>query len=499
MPQSASQARAEPSASTAAESNCLFERAAAAHVAGDLEQAQSLYETLIAEQAQHGAALRNLGLIALQKGAPAKALSLMQRAVAAAPQDPQAWRSLAKLQQGQGDQAAAVESLRRAMALRPDDSLYRRELVEALVAAGQADGATQEIRAFLERHPVVPDPRNAGQPVSVVALYGLQNPAFEIDGGGAGAGFSFTINSGHFKIEDVIDRRRHALTRVFLGAGSDAEALARRPAADIVINCIADAELEADSLARAQALLAGTRAAVINDPARVLPTTREQVAGLLAELPGLVFPKTLRCHVAEPEALSRAIEEAALSLPVIVRPVESQTGIDMRKIDNRDALAETASDFAGREVFVIAFHDFSDPADGLWRKMRLFGIDGQLIPEHRLILDHWNLHSADRLKLMRDDKRLRFEEIAFLEDWRAVVGAPAAAALEQVHGRLKLDYFGIDFALLPSGEVLVFEANAGMRINLDYIGDFPYQAGYIARITDAFKAMLAGRLASRAA
>lgn len=477
----------------------LFARAAALHGARRLGKAEALYRRLLEAEPGHGPALRNLGLIALQRGAPASALVLMQRAVAAAPADPQAWRSLGKLQQGQGDREAAIASFRRALALSPEQAVQRRDLVEALIAADRPDDATPEIKAYLERHPVVPDPRNGKQPVSVLALYGLDNPDFQVGGGPAGTGFSFTINSGHFKIEDVIDHERHALTRLFLGAGSDPEAIAARPAADLVINCIADAELEAESLARARALLAETEVPVINDPARVLPTTREQVNRLLGDLPGIVFPKTIRCRLGTPETLERAIEAAGLALPLIVRPVESQTGIDMHKLESAEELAEVAAGFAGREVFVIAFHDFSDPADGLWRKMRLFCIDGTLYPEHRLILDHWNLHSADRLKLMRDDKRLRLEEIRYLEDWRETVGAPAAAALEQLHGRLALDYFGVDFALLPGGEVLIFEANAGMRINLDYIGAFPYQAGYIARITDAFKAMLAARLGGRGA
>ena len=504
MPQSAKSisspeetAGLEPRAPNREGIQALFAEAAKLHGAGRLAKAEALYKQLIEREPGHGAALRNLGLIALQQGDPARAMVLLERAVAAAPQDPQIWRSLGKLQLSRGAQEAAIASFRRALALRPAEAQQRRDLVEALIATGRPAEATPEIKAYLERHPVVPDPRNAKQPVSVLALYGLENPAFEIDGGGGGAGFAFTINSGHFKIEDVIDHGHQKLYRLFLGAGSDPEAIRARPDADVIINCIADAELEAGSLARAEALLADCKVPVINAPGRVLPTRREEVCDLLGDLPGIVFPKTLRCHIDEKDSLACAVGTAGLALPLIVRPVESQTGIDMRKIEDADGLAEAAADFAGRTVFVIAFHDFSDPADGLWRKMRLFCIDGVLHPEHRLILDHWNLHSADRLKLMRGDKRLRLEEISYLEDWRATVGETAAAALERLHERLKLDYFGIDFAVLPSGEALIFEANASMRINLDYVGDFPYMTGYIARITDAFKAMLARRLAER--
>ena len=150
------------------------------------------------------------------------------------------------------------------------------------------------------------------------------------------------------------------------------------------------------------------------------------------------------------------------------------------------------------EVFLIAFHDFRCPADGLFRKMRFFAIDGRLYPEHRIVLDHWNLHSADRLKLMRGDCDLRREEFDFLESPGAMIVETALTALLEIPRRLGLDYFGIDFTVLPCGRALVFEANPAMRINLDYLEAFPYQAGYIARITDAFKAMLEARSGSSA-
>ncbi len=471
-----------------------FERAVALHGEGRLAEAKKLYQGLLKKTPGHGAALYNLGVIALQEGEQEQALDFFGRAVAVDPGHARALHSLGALQQTLGRLDTAADSFRRAIAARPAWSPPRRGLIQVLLDREQLGEAKAETRRFLEVQSVIADPRNKGQPRKVLALYGLDNPDFVL-GGQRGAAFTFAINSGHFKIEDVIDHGRLALDRAFLGGGSDLRRIAKVLAeSDLVINCIADPELESGSLERAMKLLRGSALPVINDPARVLQTSRDEIYRRLQGIEGLTMAKTLRRRIDKTTAAARLLEEAGLALPLIVRPVESHTGIDMRRAETEAELEQALADFAGREVFLIAYRDFSDPKDGLFRKMRLFCIDGRFFPEHRLILDHWNLHSADRLKLMRGRKSLRAEEFAFLEDYRAMIGPKAAAALDRLPAALGLDFFGVDFAVLPDGAALIFEANPAMRINLDYVAAFPYQAGYLARITDAFKAMLARRV-----
>ena len=501
--------RAKPAAAKPPARPGPFDRAVALHGEGRLAEARKLYQGLLKKTPGHGAALYNLGVIALQEGEQDQALDFFGRAVAADPGHARALHSLGALQQAHGQLDAAADSFRRAIAARPAWSPPRRGLIQVLLDREQLGEAKAETRRFLEVQSVIADPRNRGQPRKVLALYGLDNPDFVL-GGQKGAAFTFAINSGHFKIEDVIDHGRLALDRAFLGGGSDLRRIAKVLAeSDLVINCIADPELESGSLERAMKLLRGSTLPVINDPARVLQTSRDEIYRRLQGIDGLAMAETLRRRIeaavetgaetmAE-TAAARLLAETGLTLPLIVRPVESHTGIDMRKAETEAELARALADFAGREVFVIAYRDFADPRDGLYRKMRLFCVDGRFVPEHRLILDHWNLHSADRLKLMRTRKSLRAEEFAFLEDYRAVVGPTAAAALDRLPAALGLDFFGVDFAVLPDGEALVFEANPAMRINLDYVDAFPYQAGYLTRITDAFKAMMARRLAAAAA
>jgi hypothetical protein len=86
------------------------------------------------------------------------------------------------------------------------------------------------------------------------------------------------------------------------------------------------------------------------------------------------------------------------------------------------------------------------------------------------------------------------EEQRFLEDWRAVFGPLAAQAVEEAAGRLDLDYGGMDCALTATGEVLLFEANAGMLLHLDEpAAAFPYKHRHVPPIRDAFTRLILER------
>jgi hypothetical protein len=65
------------------------------------------------------------------------------------------------------------------------------------------------------------------------------------------------------------------------------------------------------------------------------------------------------------------------------------------------------------------------------------------------------------------------------------------AAIRAVGRRLDLDYAGCDFALLETGEVLLFEANAAMLAHPeDPAGPLAGKNPYVERIFTAFQAML---------
>jgi hypothetical protein len=100
--------------------------------------------------------------------------------------------------------------------------------------------------------------------------------------------------------------------------------------------------------------------------------------------------------------------------------------------------------------------------DGLFRKYRAMLLAGQIFPLHLAISRQWKVHyfSSD----MAVSEAHRAEELRYLADPEGVIGARAMAALRRIGEALGLDYAGIDFALDADGTVLVFEANATMRI-----------------------------------
>ena len=116
-------------------------------------------------------------------------------------------------------------------------------------------------------------------------------------------------------------------------------------------------------------------------------------------------------------------------------------------------------------------------ADGKNRKYRVMTIGGRLYP----------------LQLRADltEDQHRAEEAKFLRDMPAVLGPGPMAALADIQEALGLDYAGIDFGLSPSGEVLLFEANATITIappGVDRRWDDRRAA--IQRVEDAVRKML---------
>ena len=65
---------------------------------------------------------------------------------------------------------------------------------------------------------------------------------------------------------------------------------------------------------------------------------------------------------------------------------------------------------------------------------------------------------------MSERPDFREEEHRFLTDWKTTLGPRAVSAIKAIAGVMDLDYFGMDFALLATGEIALFEANPAMRL-----------------------------------
>ena len=143
--------------------------------------------------------------------------------------------------------------------------------------------------------------------------------------------------------------------------------------------------------------------------------------------------------------------------------------------------------------YLTAFRDCQS-ADGFYRKYRVIYVDRRPLPYHLVISPHWIAHyfSAD----MESHAWKLDEERRFLQDPRAALGERAMDAIEAIGQRLDLDYGGIDFTLLPDGQVFVFEANATMLAHYERDnGVLAHKNPHVQHIVDAFEHMLAHRTA----
>ena len=78
-----------------------------------------------------------------------------------------------------------------------------------------------------------------------------------------------------------------------------------------------------------------------------------------------------------------------------------------------------------------------------------------------------------------------------MEDPAGYIGAENVGKLTALAPLTGLDFLGVDFNILKSGSVVIFEANPAMRVMQNrLVPDFPYLAGPCEEIHRAFEDMI---------
>lgn len=245
---------------------------------------------------------------------------------------------------------------------------------------------------------------------------------------------------------------------------------------ECVLNLITEAEENSRVLENARKLVRGFKGKVINRPEAVLQSTRDMVARKLAGIPGLIVPRVLRLR--DGKAAAQMVERAGLSFPLIVRRVGTHTGRIVGRFDDLDAMKTARID--GGEHLATEFVDFHN-ADGIYRKYRVFFFGGSRVFRHLLISDSWNVHAADRQRVMAERPELIAEEERMFASAEGALPESVHEVLSAVRQRMPLDFFGMDFGIAPDGRVVLFEANATM--NFFPLSPDPRFA-YLARCVD---------------
>ena len=261
--------------------------------------------------------------------------------------------------------------------------------------------------------------------------------------------------AGNVEFAPLVDPDRFELVPLLCGdIPSESADVARL---DVALNAICDPDTNGASLRAAAKVVKQLGIGVVNDPAKVARTSRDQVATALAGLAGVVVPSTIKVAPSYISEVEHLLDAGAATAPFLFREAGSHGGHALVRIDHRSQLRNLERfAFDGRRFYVSDFVDFRSD-DGLYRKYRVLVIGGSVHRKHLIICDDWNIHSRSR-SFMGDRPDLQAEEDAWVEE-ASLNLAPFAA----MHALLGLDFFGVDFGVLPDGRMVLFEVNACVR------------------------------------
>jgi hypothetical protein len=218
----------------------------------------------------------------------------------------------------------------------------------------------------------------------------------------------------------------------------------------IIVNCIADPDLYPKTLAVAGQLVRMARLPVINSPASILGHSRDAVARTLRGIAQLIVPETIRLT-------ARTDQPPPFGFPFIGRECGTQSGETMELIGDASEFDTFLRRHDGRVIYLTEFIDFRSK-DGLYRKYRVRVVGDEIVPNHLFVSLQWKIHGHASREFMSGNPACVAEERAYLAE-------PLANhhVLREIHRRIGVDFYGIDYAVLPSGSLVFFEGNAAMR------------------------------------
>lgn len=267
--------------------------------------------------------------------------------------------------------------------------------------------------------------------------------------------------------------------------------IAARPSLDqvrLVVNLVTEPDMNPKVLQYADQFLKPFPGIILNAPRQVMKTGRDHIASLLAGIDGLIVPKVVRFR-GHPNLANAAIDKGDMRFPAILREIGKHNGDVIGLVADREALLAHLD--RRLHYFLTEFVE-TRAENGLYHKIRVYFFGQRPVIRHRLVSDEWSVHGPDRTRVLVDHPDQIAEERRLIEGGLAALPPIAAAALLAIRARMPLDFFGVDFSLLPDGRVLLFEANATMNFfSLSDDPPFEYMADVLVQAQNAFNAMLA--------
>jgi hypothetical protein len=364
----------------------------------------------------------------------------------------------------------------------PDDAHAMLDLSMALLLNGQRDQAMAMQGYALQSQQLYHVP--ARRQPATLTLLALVGPG------------DFMANT---PLEFLIADSSIDLYLLYLGPGVPAPK--SLPAHDVVMVAIGETSQNRELLQGLIDPLRKWHTPALNLPEHVLKTSRDGLHAALRNAPGIVSPvlaRTDRLALDELASGAANLEDVLpeAEFPILVRPVDSNAGEGLAKIDARAELAAYLASTPGNDFFVSQFVEYRS-ADGHYRKYRVVLMQGKAYLAHLGISPRWMVHylNAD----MEDNADNRAEEGRVMASFDLTFGARHAPAFRAFHERVGLDYLVMDCSETPDGKLLVFEADTcGVVHDMDPEDLYPYKKVHMRKVFAAFQSMLAAQAASGA-
>jgi hypothetical protein len=247
------------------------------------------------------------------------------------------------------------------------------------------------------------------------------------------------------------------ITLDMLYVGPDLPLPASVPDHDLAMVAICETVRNRPLLKHIEALANSWPRPLLCAPDRIARLSRDGACRLLHSAPGIVVPVTRRL---ERDAVAALGRDAVF--PLIARPVDSQKGHGLMKLDNTDAVEDHLKSRPESAFYIAPYVDYRGP-DGRFRKYRIVLIDQRPYVCHMAISDSWVVHYMSAGMVESAVKRA--EEARFFETFDDEFAHRHRHALASIGRKLELEYVGIDCGETPAGELLVFEVDSGMTVH----------------------------------
>ena len=466
----------------------------ALHKSGKFQEAAVAFIEAVKIQPDYAIAHLNLGDLLMENGSVEEAANHYEHAIAVAPGMPEAYFNLGVARNRLNDLPTASTCFEQAIACRPNylDALYNLGVVNGLLMKlAEAEYCYRRVLnldpchvdAHINLSAILMEDGRVPEAMQHIDLAYSKKNIFEKYSSSANKTvlILFDAGKGNLNLSHLINEKTNHIIDWMIEYAPD-DQINKLPYYDLVFNAMGDPDTTGDTAVPVSRFLQICTKPLLNQPDKVARTARNKLPALLDGIDNLLIPPVWR--FADSNDWDELIEE---QLPLLVRPVHTQGGIGLVLVTTINELVQCKANQSG-PVYVSRFIDFRS-ADSWFRKYRMIYIDRKPYPYHLAISQNWMVHyyTAE----MESYSWKLEEEKKFLEHPEKVLGADGTQAIHAIGNRMDLDYAGIDFSIMPNGQILVFEANPTMLVHPEKTsGALAHKNVYVRQILDAFEDLL---------